>query len=206
MRFVAGAAVRQGRIAFRRLLTYAFNMLTKKFEIVLFLAIGLALTGQAVMTPVLMVLPLVINDFLSMSLTSDRASAAAFPSVWRMRNITAAALLLGLGKLAHRGAGVRALRSHRRGVALAFVALVFGNQAQLYVLRDRGRLWASRPSPWVLASSTVDIAMVTALALSGTLMAPLPARLLAALFAAAVAFALLLDQVKRPVTRLFKAE
>ena len=51
-------AVREGRIGFRRLLTYAFNMLTKKIEIVLFLAIGLVMTGHAVMTPVMMVLML----------------------------------------------------------------------------------------------------------------------------------------------------
>ena len=89
---------------------------------------------------------------------------------------------------------------------LAFVALVFGNQALLYVIRERGRLWASRPSPWVLASTALDIAIVTALTWSGTLMAPLPGRVLAALFAASAAFALLLDQVKRPVTALFKVE
>ena len=34
-------AVREGRIGFQRLLTYTFNMLVKKFEIVLFLAAGL---------------------------------------------------------------------------------------------------------------------------------------------------------------------
>ena len=34
-------AVREGRIGFQRLLTYTFNMLVKKIEIVLFLAIGL---------------------------------------------------------------------------------------------------------------------------------------------------------------------
>ena len=40
------AAITGGRrIAFQRLLTHAFNMLVKKIEIVLFLAIGLALTA-----------------------------------------------------------------------------------------------------------------------------------------------------------------
>jgi H+-transporting ATPase len=164
-----------------------------------------------VMTPVLMVLLLVTNDLLSMSLTTDRASSAPFPSVWRMRNITAAALLLGLGKLAFSTA-MLAFGLFGLGLAgdqlqtLAFVALGFGNQGLLYVLRERGRLWASWPSAWVLASSALDIAIVTALAFSGTLMAPLPGRVLTALFAAAAVFALLLDQVKRPVTRMFKVE
>jgi hypothetical protein len=57
------AAVTEGRIAFQRLLTYAFNMLVKKIEIVLFLAIGLALTGHAILTPALMVLVLITNVF-----------------------------------------------------------------------------------------------------------------------------------------------
>ena len=93
-------AVREGRVGFQRLLTYTFNMLVKKFEIVLFMAIGLVIAGHAVMTPVLMVLLFVTNDFLSMSLTTDRASHAPSPSIWRMGNITRAALALGACKLA----------------------------------------------------------------------------------------------------------
>ena len=92
-------AVREGRIGFRRLLTYALNMLTKKIEIVLFLAIGLVLTGHAIMTPVMMVLMLLTNDVLAMSLTTDRASPSPSPSIWRMRNVTGVAIVLGVCKL-----------------------------------------------------------------------------------------------------------
>jgi H+-transporting ATPase len=205
------SAVREGRIAFQRLLTYTFNMLVKKTEIVLFLAVGLVLTGQAVMTPVLMVLVLVTNDFLSMSLTADRASPAASPSVWRMRNITAAAVVLGVCKLAFSTA-LLAFGKFRLALGpeelqtLAFVTLALGNQATLYALRERRHLWSSRPSAWVVASSAVDIAIVAALVLSGTLMEPLPWRLLVALVAVAAAFALILDQIKLPVMSAFKVE
>jgi H+-transporting ATPase len=204
-------AVREGRIAFRRLLTYTFNMLVKKIEIVLFLAIGLGLTGHAVLTPALMVLLVVTNDFLSMSLTTDRATSAPHPSKWRMRNITAAAVVLGLCKLAFSTA-ILAFGKFRLGLAapelqtLAFVTLVFGNQAVLYVLRERHRMWASRPSAWIFASSAADVALVSTLALAGVLMAPLPWRVAAAVFAVAVGFALALDQIKRPVTSVFKVE
>ena len=60
-------AVREGRIGFQQLLTYAFNMLVKKVEIVLFLATGLAMIGQAIMTPTLMVVLFMTNDFLSIA-------------------------------------------------------------------------------------------------------------------------------------------
>ena len=204
-------AVREGRIGFQRLLAYTFNMLVKKTEIVLFLAIGLGLTGHAVLTPALMVLLFMTNDFLAMSLTTDRASPAPKPSVWRMRNITIAAIVLGLSKLAF-STSLLAYGTFRLGLSapelqtLAFVTLVFGNQAVLYVLRERHHMWASRPSNWILASSVIDVAIVLALALSGTLMEPLPARVIAAIFVAAIGFAFILDRIKLPVTAAFKVE
>jgi H+-transporting ATPase len=204
-------AVREGRIGFQRLLTYTFNMLVKKIEIVLFLAIGLIMTGHAVMTPALMVLLLITNDFLSMSLTADRASPAPSPSIWRMRNITTAAIALGACKLAF-STSLLALGKIRLGLSaaelqtLAFVTLVFGNQGVMYVLRERRHMWRSKPGNWVLASSFVDIAVVSTLALSGILMAPLAWRVIATVFAAAAAFALILDQIKLPVTSVFQVQ
>jgi H+-transporting ATPase len=56
----------------------------------------------------------------------------------------------------------------------------------------------------VVAASAADIAIVAALALSGTLMESLPWRVLAAVFVAAASFALILDQVKLPVRSAFK--
>jgi H+-transporting ATPase len=204
-------AVREGRIAFQRLLAFTFNMLVKKIEIVLFLAIGLALTGHAVLTPALVVLMLITNDFLAMSLTTDRASPAPSPSRWRMRRITAAGMVMGSCKLGFSTA-VLAFGKYRLGLGegelqtLAFVTLVFGAQALLYVVRERRHLWSSKPGNWVLVSSAVDIAIVSAFALSGTLMEPLSWRLLLALFVAAAGFALVLDQIKLPVNSTFKVE
>jgi len=201
-------AVREGRVGFQRLRTYTFNMLVKKIEIVLFLAIGLAITGSAIMTPVLMVLILVTNDFLSMSLTTDRASPTPAPSVWRMRSVTKAAIVLGACKLAF-STTILALGKSRLALdpgalrTLAFVTLVFGNQAVMYALRERRSLWSSLPSVWVFASSVADIGIVAALSLSGTLMEPLPVHVVAVLFVASAGFALILDQIKRPVEAAF---
>jgi H+-transporting ATPase len=202
-------AIREGRIGFQRLRTYTSNMLVKKFEIVLFLAIGLVMTGHAVLTPALMVLLFMTNDLLAMSLTTDRASPAASPSIWRMRNITAAALLLGVCKLGF-STTVLAIGQYRLGLTpgelqtLAFVTLVFGNQAVLYVVRERHHMWYSKPSAWVLASSMADIAMVSLFVLSGILMDPLPWRIVAFIFIAAAGFMLILDQIKFPIAAMFK--
>jgi H+-transporting ATPase len=202
-------AVREGRTGFQRLLTYTFTMIIKKTEIVLFLAAGLLLTGNAIMTPTLMVLMFITNDILAMSLTTDRASLAPSPSVWRMRNITIAAVLLGICKLGF-SVGVLAFGQRVLGLdasvlqTLAFATIVFGNQALLLVMRERRRMWASMPSVWVLVSCAAGIMMVSVLGLSGTLMAPASWRILASVFLAAMAFALILDQLKRPILQAFK--
>ena len=204
------SAVHEGRIAFHRLLTYTLNMLVKKIEIVLFLALGLVLTGHAVMTPVLMVLMMVTNDFLSMSLTTDRAVPGDSAGRWHMRGITAAAVMLGACKLGF-SIAVLAVARFRFGLGggglqtLAFVTLVFGNQALLFALRERRRLWSSRPSAWVLASSAADVAIAASLAFSGTLMAPLPWQLLLAVAAVAILFMFVLDRIKSPVMATFGA-
>jgi H+-transporting ATPase len=135
------------------------------------------------------------------SVSSDRASPALSPSRWRMRSITSAALVLGALKLSF-STTVLAFSSFRLRLfgpelqTLAFVTLVFGNQALLYALPDRRHLWSSKPNIWVVAPSAADIAITSALALSGTLMAPLPWRLRLAVLCVSAGFALLIDKIK----------
>ncbi len=194
-------AVREGRATFQRILTYMLNTLIKKIETVLFLAAGLLMTGHAVLTPLLMVLLLVTNDFLTMALSTDRTAAGARPERWRIRQITAAAVALGFLKLAFLAA-VLAVGAHSLRLplgplrTLAFLALAFGGQATLYVVRQRGAFWRTAPSPWLLASSVADIGIATAIATTGWLTAPLPWRLVLALLGGTATFALLLDGAK----------
>ena len=198
------AAIKEGRATFQRILTYTLNALIKKIETVLLLGAGLLMTGDAVLNPLLMVLLLVTNDFLTMSLTTDRARPSPLPNAWRIGPITMTAAILGVVKLAFSSAvlavghywlalPIGALRT------LAFVTLVFGSQATVYCIRERRRLWSSRPSAWIVLSSMMDIGIAGAVALSGVLTPALPLSVVGVLFAATLAFALLLDAVKAPV-------
>ena len=86
---------------------------------------------------------------------------------------------------------------------LAFVTLVFAGQATVYVVRDRKRMWHSLPSGWLMLSSLLDLGIAASLAITGTLMAPLPRSTVAIVFAAAMAFSVALDAVKHAAfTRL----
>jgi H+-transporting ATPase len=198
------AAVKEGRITFQRILSYTLNSINKKTVQVLFLAVGLIMTGQAILTPLLMVLIMITGDFLGMSLTTDNVRPSPAPNAWRIGNLTIAGVIVGLGELVFCTA-VLAFGAWRLGFdigalrTLAFIVIVFGNQATTYTNRGRPRLWSSRPSAWLVASSIGDIAITSTLSIGGIAMAPLPALLVVGTLAAAVAFAFALDVVKAPV-------
>ncbi len=197
-------AIKEGRSAFQRILSYTLNALVKKFELVLFLGAGLIITGHAIMTPMLMALLLITGDFITMSLATDRAAPSSMPNSWRIRSITFAAAILGLFALAF-ASGIVAAGKYVLGFnieelrTLAFVTLVFAGQAAIYVVRDRRHMWHSRPGGWLLLSSLLDVGIAATLAITGTLMEPLPVSTVAAVFAGAIAFSVVLDAVKYAV-------
>jgi H+-transporting ATPase len=200
------AAVKEGRVAFQRILTYTLNSITKKIVQVLFLAVGLLMTGHSILTPLLMVLIMITGDFLGMSLTTDNVRPSPMPNAWKIGNLTAAGVIMGIGELGFCTA-VLALGLYCEGLAidslrtLSFVAIVFGNQATTYTNRERRRLWSSRPSGWLVASSIGDVLIASSLAIGGIGMKPLPALAVIGMLPAAAAFALALDAVKVPVLR-----
>ncbi len=198
------AAVREGRIAFQRILTYTLNVIVKKVVTVLFLIAGLIMTGHAILTPLLMVIVMVTGDFLSMALTTDKVRPSQHPNVWRIGSLTIAGVIMGvcllifcIGVLAVGEFGMHFETAALR--TLAFVVLVFGSQATIYAIRERWHLWGTPPSLWLAVSSVADIAIASTLAVGGFAMAPLPPSVVAGTLAAAAAFAFLLDLVKVPI-------
>ena len=200
------AAVKEGRVTFQRILSYTLNSITKKTVQVLFLAIGLIMTGQAILTPLLMVLIMITGDFLGMALTTDNVRPSPMPNAWRIGNLTVAGVIMGLGELVF-CTSVLTFGAYRMGFdigtlrTLAFVVIVFGNQATTYTNRERRHLWSSRPSFWLVVSSLADLLIASTLAIAGIAMTPLPAWIVAGTFAAAAVFAVMLDLVKVPAFR-----
>jgi len=198
------AAVKEGRVTFQRILTYTLNSVTKKIVQVLFLAVGLIITGHAILTPMLMVIIMITGDFLGMSLTTDNVRPSPMPSEWRVGNLTIAGVFMGISELvfctavlaigkSRLGLGIETLRT------LAFLVIVFGNQATMYTNRTRQRLWSTRPSRWLVLSSVADLLIASTLANRGIAMAPLPLLVMGGTLVGAVVFAFMVDIFKVPV-------
>jgi H+-transporting ATPase len=198
------ASVREGRVIFQRILTYTLNSVTKKVVQVLFLAVGLVMTGHAILTPMLMVIIMLTGDLLGMSLTTDNVRPSPLPNAWRIGKLTIAGVFMGVSELLFCAAAL-AIAKFRLGLGietlrtLAFVLIVFGNQATNYTNRERQRMGSCRPSLWLVGSSVVDVLIASTLAISGIAMAPLPIFAVGGILVAAAVFAFILDFAKVPI-------
>jgi H+-transporting ATPase len=201
------SSVKEGRVTFQRILTYTMNSVRSKIAQVLFLIVGLLMTGHAILTPMLMILVMLTGDFLGMSLATDHVRPSPLPNSWRIGRLTIAGIVMGLCELVY-CVGVLAIGKFYVGLpaaaisTLAFATLVFGNEAVIYSIRSRRRLW-SRPFPagWVIVASVADLLIASTLAVGGFLMVPIPFVVVVGTLGTALVASFVIDLVKVPVFR-----
>jgi H+-transporting ATPase len=152
----------------------------------------------------LMVILMITGDFLSMSLTTDNVRPSPMPNAWRIGKLTIAGVVMG-GCLLVFCTAVLAVAKFRMGFpigalrTLAMVALAFGSEATLYSIRERRRLWSSRPSIWIIVSTVCDVLIISTLVTRGIAMTPLSIFVVAGTLVAAAVFVFIVDFAKVPV-------
>jgi H+-transporting ATPase len=202
------AAVETSRRIYQRMLTYSLNKVMKTLEIAVFLSVGVIVTRSFVITPLLIVLLLFTNDFVTMSISTDRVSFSALPDHWRIGTLMAtgmamAALVLVLSfAVFFVGRDILHLQLGELQT-LVFLMLVFTGQGNVYLVRERGHFWKSRPSRWLVASSLGALIVASTLALTGTLMTRIGAPLVAGLLAVVVCYLTVMDLAKIQVFKTF---
>ena len=91
------SAVEISRRIYQRMLTYILNKIIKSFEIAVFLSVGVILTGDIIITPLLIVLLLFTNDFMTMSIATDNVPFSHKPERWQIsRLMVVGGILSGL--------------------------------------------------------------------------------------------------------------
>jgi len=200
------AAVETSRRINQRMLTYTMNKIIKTMEIAVFLSVGVMLTGVFVITPLLIVLLLFTNDFVTMSIATDHVSFARKPERWNIPNLMrTSGILAGLVlvlSFAVFFAGRDWLHLPLGQLqTLIFVMLVFTGQGNVYLVRERSHFWKSTPSRWLLLASLLDIIAVVVLSTQGILMAAIPLWLVAGLMVVVLVYLIVLDFIKIRVFR-----
>ncbi|WP_207799108.1 HAD-IC family P-type ATPase, partial [Candidatus Cryosericum odellii] len=202
-------AVTTGRQIYQRMLSYTLNKIIKTLQIALFLAVAFFLTGHFVTSPRLILLLLFANDFVTMSLASDTATASQLPDRWRVSQLTGSALLLAVAWLAVAFGtlyvGTSILHYDLPHLqTLVFVMLVLTGQANVYLVRERRHFWQSRPGRALILSTLGDLLVIGFMASRGILMVPLPLNVLAVMLLGIVLYSVALDFYKLVVFHWFR--
>jgi H+-transporting ATPase len=83
---------------------------------------------------------------------------------------------------------------------LTFATLILSAQAGVYLLRERGHFWQSRPGRYLVGSSVLGLGVTALLALGGILMPAISPSILLGVVGVGAAYFFCLDWVK---VRLF---
>ena len=194
-------AIESSRRIYQRMVTYTLNKIIKTIEIAFFLSLGLILSGTFVTTPLLIVLLIFTNDFVTMAIATDHVAFSLQPNRWHVHQLVFTALSLAFPTLLLSFA----IFGYARTIiglplpqlqTLIFVMLVFSGQGMIYLVRERNHLWHSRPSGWLLLSSLLDVIVVSLLATAGILMAPISVKLVAGTLGIVILYLLVLDILK----------
>jgi H+-transporting ATPase len=194
-------AIKTSRRIYQRMLTYVLNKIIKTLEISILLCLGLFVANEFIISNLLIVLLLFANDFVTMSLSTDRVSYSKTPDRWDIKRLFLvgggfAMLVLAFSIFAVFVAIYFLHLSITELRTWVFLVLVFTGQAMIYVIRERHHFWHSLPSHWMILCSCLDVILVSFMAIKGYLMAPLSMHLVVSLFLGVAAYFVFLDYIK----------
>jgi H+-transporting ATPase len=197
--------VRAGRRVHERIRTWILNKLVKTFQTVVFVVVAFLLTGRFVVSTSGMVLLLFLVDFVTLSLATDRVRPRPAPTHWNVAHLTRLGVALGalcvvesLGALRVVEALVPGSTTGERLASVGFAILFYFGLCTVFVVRERGWLWSSRPGTLLLAAALADGlvgAVLCRVGLPG--LAPIPLAAVAAVVGCALAGSLLNDAAKQ---------
>ncbi len=194
-------AIQSSRRIYKRMLTYIQNKIVKTLEISILLCFGLVFYNEFIISQHLIVLLLFANDFITMSISTDRVSISPTPDKWNIQKLVFhsgvfTVFILGFSCSAVY-VGKQVLHfSLDELQTWVFLLLVFTGQCTVYLIRELHRFWYSCPSLWMIGLSIIDVIIVCGMAVSGIWMTPISILLIITLLTSVILYFFLLDWFK----------
>ncbi len=174
------SAVEDGRKIFQRMLTYTLNKIIKTVQVAIFLTTSFFIFRFFVTTPFDIILLLFANDFVTMSIATDNVRFSKNPEKWNVRSLVGSSFSLALFIVVESFAiliiGMRLGLNNNQIHTFIFDMLVFSGQFTVYMVRERGRFWNSRPSKWLLSATVADLIFISLISWLGILVTAIPLR------------------------------
>lgn len=194
-------AVIVSRKTYQRMLTWVINKITKVVEVVFLFTIGFFWLQNMLVSLLGMSLLVFANDFITMSIATDRVQSTASPNQWNLRSITASSLCLGV-LFALEDLLITWIGIHQFHLPLAqlqtaiLLALVFNTQFRVLTIRERKHFWSSKPSIYLLTINIVTIIAFALLGIWGLIIPAISATAVFGILGIVMACVLVIDLIK----------
>jgi H+-transporting ATPase len=147
---VINEAIRQARITFARMKSYATYRIAETLRIILFMTLSIVVFNFYPITPLMIILLALLNDIPILAIAYDNTRVHRSPVRWNMRQMLSIASALGMTGvmssfllffiLQENGVAEDVIRS------VLFLKLIVAGHSTLYVTRSEGWFW-QRPWP-----------------------------------------------------------
>ena len=194
-------AVRQAREIFQRMTNYAIYRIAETIRILLLITASILVYDFFPVTPAMIVLLALLNDGAILSIAYDRTRPSPSPERWDMRTVLTLSTVLGvMGVISSFGLFLWAdsVAGLDRDLirTLMYLKLSVAGHLTVFVARTRGHFWTIPPAPVMVAAVFCTQAIATLVAVYGFLMTPIGWGWAAVVWAYALVWFLINDQVK----------
>jgi H+-transporting ATPase len=201
-------AIKESRRIFQRMNSYAIYRIAETLRVLLFMTAAILVFNFYPLTAVMIVMLALLNDGAILSIAYDNVRYKNQPEAWNMRLVLGIATVLGvIGPIAAFGLfylGDKVFHLDRPHLQpMCYLMLSVAGHLTFFLTRTRGPFWSIRPATivWVAVVGTQIVA--TLIAVYGFLMPPLGWGWAGFVWAYALIWALVSDQVKLLAYRIF---
>jgi H+-transporting ATPase len=194
-------AIKESRRIFQRMNSYAIYRIAETLRVLLFMTAAILVFNFYPLTAVMIVMLALLNDGAILSIAYDNVRYKDQPEVWNMRLVLGIATVLGvLGPIASFGLfflGDKVFHlDHPHLQPMMYLMLSVAGHLTIFLSRTRGPFWSIPPDRilWMAVLGTQILA--TLIAVYGFLMPPLGWGWAGFVWAYALIWALVSDQVK----------
>jgi len=204
---VINEAVRQARITFARMKSYATFRIAETIRIILFMTLSIIVFNFYPITALMIILLALLNDIPILAIAYDRTKVHQSPARWNMRELLTVSTTLGIAGVISSFLLFLVLRD--QGFSddiirtLIFLKLIVAGHSTLYLTRAEGWFWQHPwPSPLLFAATFGTEIIGTLIAVYGFLITPIGWEYALWIWVYALAWMLINDAVKMGTYRL----
>jgi H+-transporting ATPase len=206
---VINEAVKQARVTFERMRSYALFRIAETIRIILFMTFSIVIFNFYPITPLMIILLALLNDIPILTIAYDNTRIVARPVRWKLPEMLTVSSVLGIAGvvasfllfflLREYGFSEDAIRS------FLFLKLIVAGHSTLYITRAPGWFWQRPyPAPVLFAATFGTEILGTLFAVYGWLITPIGWKYALAMWAYALVWFLFNDVLKMGVSKVLR--